>query len=142
MKRIVKITIKGSSGFCSVDEAYSDKLTITSTSIAYEYVPEVETELNQKRKWSYNTNSPIFALAFENIAKMMPEILFSREILMAVDLVTTDFSVTYEDRTKDCTTYCCPGDNFYDLFKLIKALVPETEYIPAVLLTSDDYEED
>ena len=48
MNRIVKITIKGSSGYCPIDEAYKDKLTITSSSISYEYTPEIESEINKK----------------------------------------------------------------------------------------------
>ena len=32
-----KIVIKSTSGFCPVDYAYNDKLTITANSIAYEY---------------------------------------------------------------------------------------------------------
>jgi hypothetical protein len=38
--------------------------------------------------------------------------------------------------------YFCPSEFFRDYFKLIKKLVPETEYTPAVLLTEDDFEED
>ena len=142
MKRIVKITIKGSSGYCPIDEAYKDKLTITSSSISYEYTPEIESEINQKRKWSYRTDSPIFATTFEKISSMMPPILYSDEILMAKDSGSIYFSVTYEDKTKDCRKYWCTGDNFFDLFKMIKNLVPAPEFIPAVLLTNDDYSED
>ena len=34
-----KIVIKSTSGFCPVEYAYNDKLTITANSIAYEYKP-------------------------------------------------------------------------------------------------------
>ena len=37
-----KIVIKSTSGFCPVDYAYSDKLTIMPNSIAYEYKPYLE----------------------------------------------------------------------------------------------------
>ena len=36
---IVRITIKGESGYGPVDEAFSDKVTITDSSIKYEYKP-------------------------------------------------------------------------------------------------------
>ena len=142
MKKIVRVIIKGAPGYCTVDEAYKDKVTITSSSIAYEYIPETETEINPKRKWYYKTNSPLFAITFDKICKMMPEILYNDEILMATDLGPISFTVTYEDKTRDHTSYWCHGDNFYDLFKLIKQLVPDTEYVPAVLLTSDDYNDE
>lgn len=50
MAEITRIVIKGSSGYCCVDEAFNDKVTITEESISYEYVPYVESEINPKRK--------------------------------------------------------------------------------------------
>ncbi|MBQ8003902.1 MAG: hypothetical protein IJ299_02290 [Oscillospiraceae bacterium] len=138
MKEIIRVIIKGASGYCSVDEAYTDKVAITSSSIAYEYIPEIESEINPKRKWTYKTNSPLFAHVFEAICKMMPEVLFADNIAECTDVGMFDFTVTYEDKTKKNVCYWCMGEEFEDLFKLIKQLVPDTEYVPAVLLTSDD----
>ena len=55
---IVRIVIKGSSGYCPSDEAFTDKVTITETSIKYEYKPHPcsESETNIPRKWSYNVD--------------------------------------------------------------------------------------
>ena len=39
MPDINRIVIKGSSGYCCVDEAFNDKVTITEDSISYEYIP-------------------------------------------------------------------------------------------------------
>ena len=39
MAKIARVLIKGTSGFCSVYEAYSDKVTVTPDSISYEYKP-------------------------------------------------------------------------------------------------------
>lgn len=58
----MKIVIKGTSGYCCIEKAYNDKITITPESIAYEHVPAVESEINPKRKWRYKTNSPIFKM--------------------------------------------------------------------------------
>lgn len=38
MKYIVRIVIKGASGYCPADEAYNDKVTITPGSISYEFL--------------------------------------------------------------------------------------------------------
>ena len=46
MVDIIRIVIKGSSGYCCYDEAYNDKVTITDDSISYEYIPVVESEIN------------------------------------------------------------------------------------------------
>ena len=72
-----KIVIKSTSGFCPVDYAYNDKLTITANSIAYEYKPYLESDnsLNVRRKWSYKTTNSIFSSAFEKIAVAVDEIL-------------------------------------------------------------------
>ena len=46
MADIIRIIIKGGSGYGPVDEAYSDKVTIDLDSIRYEYEPVVESEIN------------------------------------------------------------------------------------------------
>lgn len=48
----------------------------------------------------------------------------------------------YSDKTKFKKIYRVSGDNFEELFKIIKSLVLECEYTPAVLMTSEDYEEE
>lgn len=63
MIEISKIVIKGASEYCCADEAYSDKVTVTEESIAYEYHPMFETEINPSRKWSYKTNSSVLKKA-------------------------------------------------------------------------------
>ena len=52
MADIVRIIIKGASGYGPVDEAYEDKIVITSSSISYEYKPHPES--NSKRKFTGN----------------------------------------------------------------------------------------
>ena len=59
MADIIRISIKGESGYGPVDEAYSDKVTIDRGSIRYEYEPVIESDINAPRKWSYKTTSPI-----------------------------------------------------------------------------------
>ena len=78
-----KIVIKSTSGFCPVDYAYNDKLTITANSIAYEYKPYLESDnsLNVCRKWSYKTTNSIFSLAFEKIAMAVVVLLRDHDIV-------------------------------------------------------------
>lgn len=142
MVDIIRIVIKGSSGYCCYDEAYNDKVTITEDSISYEYIPAVESEINPKRKWMYKTNSPLFKNKFEEIRSMLPGILEKENELFCTDIGGIEFIITYSDKTKVKEIYWVPGDYFSDLFSLIKGIIPETEYTPAVLLTSDDYDEE
>ena len=48
-KDIIRVVIKGSSGYGPVDEAFNDKVTITRDSIRYEYTPYLASETNPVR---------------------------------------------------------------------------------------------
>ncbi len=140
MNDVIRIVLKGSSGYCCVDEAYEDKITITPSSISYEYKPVIATELNIARKWSYRTTSPVFSAVYEKVRKMMPDILDPGEVCHCTDVGGIEFIVTYSDKSKRSQLYFCDSDNFIECFRLIKQMVPTCEYVPAVLLTSDDFE--
>lgn len=142
MADIIRIVMKGSSGYCCVDEAFNDKVTITPESISYEYVPYMETEVNPKRKWSYKTNNPIFKMKYGDIVRMIPGIIEKGVEEFCTDIGGIEFNITYSDKSKFKETYWVPGDYFEELFLAIKSLVPESEYTPAVLLTSEDYEDE
>ena len=140
---IIRIVVKGASGYGSVDEAYEDKVTLTPTSISYEYKPHpyAQSETNIHKKWSYTTNSPLFRELFEAIAAKVPDYLYNDdEVLMALDIGPIDIVVTFEDKHKESLHLFCPSEYFADLFRLIKQMVPGCEDIPAVLLTQEDYE--
>lgn len=141
---IIKIVIKGASGYGPVDEAYEDKITLTDSSISYEYKPHqlAQSETNVYRKWSYKTTSPVFKQIFDEVAAKTPYYLYNDEILFATDIGPTDIIVTFEDKHKESVGYCCPSEFFREYFNLIKKLVPEVECTPAVLITADDFEED
>ncbi|MCR5303280.1 MAG: hypothetical protein K6E33_01855 [Lachnospiraceae bacterium] len=143
-KNIKRIVIKGALGYGSVDEDYKDKVTITDSSIEYEYVPNPNSNLetNIYRKWSYKTTSPLFKVLFEKIADMTPYFLYNDEILMATDIGPTEIIATFEDKHRESVNYFCPGEFFADYFRLIKQMVPPCEYTPVVLLTEEDYEDE
>ena len=142
MPDIIRIVIKGSSGYCCVDEAFNDKVIITEDSISYEYIPYVESEINHKRKWNYKTNSKIFKLNYCEITKKADEVIRRNIEEVWTDIGDIEFNITFSDKTKFNKTYWVMGDEFKDLFSAIKSIVAETEYTPVVLLTSDDYDEE
>lgn len=141
MIEISKIVIKGSSGWCPVDEAYDDKVTVTVESIAYEYHPKVETEINPSSKWSYKTTSPIFKRLYADLIEAMPAIVNHETDQFCTDIGGIEFILTYSDKTKFQQTFFLPGDEFKDCFRIIKHMVPECEYVPAVLITEEDYKD-
>ena len=58
------------------------------------------------------------------------------------DIGGIEFNITYVDKTKFKITYWVSRDELKGLFRVIKSIVPETEYTPVVLLTSDDFDDE
>ena len=138
MNEIIKVVIKGASGFCCEDEAYHDRLIITPDGLNYEYIPLVESEINPKRKWKYSTTSPVYREMYRRIAEMIPGIIQSKTVEECTDIGGIEFQITYADKSIVKKLYWVSGDCFADLFNLIKNIVPKCEYTPVVLLTSED----
>ena len=136
--------IKSASGYGPIDDAYEDKITLTDSSISYEYTPHPlsQSELNVYRKWSYKTDNPLFKSIFKEIAAKTPEYLYNDEILFACDIGPTIITVTFEDKHKETVNYFSPSELFYEYFELIKKLVPSCEDVPEVLKTKEDFEEE
>lgn len=114
-----KIVIKSTSGFCPVDYAYSDKLTITPNSIAYEYKPYLENDnsLNVYRKWSYKTTNSIFSLAFAKIAVAVDEILKrDQEAKQGV----LDYAEMLEKYVYQCVMGACAENSIYEINEMLK----------------------
>lgn len=142
MVDIIKIVIKGASGYCCSDEAYNDKVTITPASISYEYIPVKESEINPKRKWSYKTNSPKFQTWYSDVVAMILGYFEEENTHFCTDIGGIEFILTYSDKAKFKKICWVPGDDFKELFAAIKVMVPEGENTPVVLMTSKDYEDE
>ena len=138
MKEIIKICIKGESGYGCIEDAYHDRLDIVPDGISYEYLPAVESEINPKRKWKYTTNSPMYGKLYKKIAEMVTEIINAEITEKCTDIGGIEFQITYADKSKVKKVYWVSGDCFAELFELIKQIVPECEYTSAGLLRSVD----
>lgn len=138
LQAIIRIVIKGSSGYCPYDLAYDDKVTVTCESIQYLYKPLCISEEHQPRKWSYRTNRPDFGEMWDELCAMIPVIL-EQEVEMVLDGGEVTFIVTYEDKLKITKTFWSPsGDPFTACFRLIKKMIPGGEKVPEVLWTEDE----
>ena len=135
MPEVVRILIKGTSGYCSIVNAYSDKVTITPNSISYEYKPYEEMDANRPVKWSYRTSNPAFQELFEKVA----DILTWEEEYFVTDIGSTTFVVTYDDKTRVQKDLLLFRDDFAECFALVKKMVPGLEAVPAVLRTAEDH---
>ncbi|MGO5337813.1 hypothetical protein ACTQZS_13605 [Bilifractor sp. LCP19S3_H10] len=141
LMKIIRITIKGSSGYCPVDIAFQDRISLTPHSIEYTYKPYYQSEMNRPRKWFYKTDSPIFAALYHQVETLLPRYLDSDEKLMYKDLGITEIIVTYEDKSRRTESWCCPSVWFSELFAVIKKMVPACEDVPEVLVTNENEEE-
>ena len=141
-KEIKRITIKGSSGYCSYEYVYEDKLTITPDSISYEFVPALNSHIRKPRKWTYKTDNPEFRENFTAIAAGVKEALVNDTIAFCTDVGGIEFIVSYDDRTRDRRQFWCTAEDFKELFALIKRLVPAIEEVPETLKTNEDYEDE
>ena len=148
MLSVTKIVIKISPNFFEEPKFNCNKVTITESSIDYEYVSVIEkTQIDYQeesefetveKKWSYKTNSPIFKSIYDEIVQMVPDIV-ERNPAFCTDIGGMKFIITYSDNSKIERIFFTNRDYFKDWFSIIKKLVPTTEQIPDVLLTSDDY---
>ncbi len=138
-----RIVIRSTSGFCPVEYAYSDKLTLTANSIAYEYKPYLENDnlLNVYKKWSYKTTNSILSLAFEKIAMAVDKILNRDQGAMYCDCGNIDFIVTYDDGNKVAREFGAPANEFAECFKIIMEIIPATEDVPEAIRIIEDEDE-
>lgn len=127
MDAITRIVVKESSGYCSLTDAYHDKLVINPAGISYEYQPEVVSEQNTERKWSYRTDSRYYKQLYNELQGMMPPILNPTEEVECVDAGCVEFIVTYSDKTKAIKRYLCSGYEFKAFFDVVRKVVPLCE---------------
>jgi hypothetical protein len=81
-------------------------------------------------------------MKYDDFAGMIPGIIEKGVEEFSTDIGRIEFISTYSDKSKFKETYWVPGDYFKELFMAIKSLAPESEYTAAVLLTSEDYEDE
>lgn len=138
MPTMSRIVIKGESGFCSVDEAFTDMVVITPDWISYKYKPRKISEHNLPMSWAYQPSGLGYRALFDEVAEKVAGILELDDEEFVTDIGSTTFAVAYPNGTKKHRVFCLPGDDFAECFALVKKMVPSEEAIPRVLITSDN----
>lgn len=134
MKKIVKLIIRGASGYGPGDEAYNDKLTVDAGSISYELKPVIESAAYPVRRWSYKTNSQSYLEKYNQLCSCIPSTIAEiPEEAFCTDIGGIDFSFTFEDGSKEKKNFWLPGSYFQDAFNIIKSMIPPCEEMPSVL---------
>lgn len=138
---ITKIVVKGTSGYGPADMAFKDKVTVTESSIAYDYTPIFPSDKHIAQKWIYRTDSPIFRKLYYDAVSTIPAVLEIEEPLVC-DISGTEFVISYDDGSKVKKEYWLPSDMFDETFCILKKLIPSCEQIPEVLKTGEDFDDD
>lgn len=81
-------------------------------------------------------------MKYDTLAALMPGVTERTTDEFCMDIGGIEFVLIYSDKKKVHETFWVPSDYFESQFKVIKAMVPECEYMPAVLLTSENFEEE
>lgn len=153
MSKIVKVVIKGTSGYCSIDDAYEEKITITSSKIKYHYLPELLKNRDRCDIEAFSSVMPEIKFStyygpnfiqrqFEEIADLALATLNRNDIEECCDIGGTEITVFYDNGTKMSNTYYTFRYSFCTLLEAVKRLFKVTGLIPEMLKTEDmDIEE-
>lgn len=135
---LIKIIIKGASGWGPSELAYQDKLIIKSDGISYERKPMEETKSNPYVKWSYKTNSVRYQHVFQALGEQLLKFENLKDMFVT-DVTPNQITFFFENQGFRFVTY------FYDgveqFVELVRLMIPETEDIPYCLHCSADDDE-
>lgn len=132
-KEISKITIKTTSGYCPIDYVYEDKMIITNDSLSYVCRPRYLDSRFMPIKWSYKSNSSEYKSWFNDVVKTFENSVSNVSERIIFDVGEIKFTVLYEDGEKISYKYSFTNE-FNDLLKQIKKMVPEVESKPMMLM--------
>ena len=140
MSEIKRISISSSSGYGAVDDAYSEKLSLTPESMRYEYQPILESDYNPSQKWSYRTTSSKFEQLFRVAAENAEKIVNWDDDIIALDVGCISFTLTYADGEKIKREFWAPEDSevFGDCFFIIRQMIPPCENLPVFLALDNE----
>jgi len=137
-KDVVKIVVKGESGYGTLSDAYHGVLTITPNGTSYKYTPEEEREDNKPFEWSYKAKGEGYTKAYEDIVRNLNVILRPKDIPSACDVGELKIIVTYADKTKETRSYFATADSFPEFFNAIRSVIPFYEGTPFFAILYDD----
>jgi hypothetical protein len=140
MAAIERILIRSESGYCFVNYAYKDKLTIDRNSIRYGFKPYDES-LHDPHQWSYRTDSNAFANLFDELCAGIANLLEYEQWVVVRDGGSITFEVVYEDGSRIQKEFTAENDKLTQCLSTVEHLIPGCENSPQLLTwLSDDNE--
>ncbi len=141
MKHIKRITLRSGSGYCCIEDAYTDRLTVTAGSVRYEYVP-YSAEFADKWGWSYRSTASTFRELFGELEKTVPGLLADDEECLICDGGMTELIVTYEDGTRAKKDITHRPTGYDTLIAILRRMIPlQNSAMPMILREYDEEEE-
>ena len=99
-----------------------------------------ESEINFARKWSYETNNPVFQKLYQDLTVAVEAVINYEETDICCDIGGTSFEIKYADKTEKSKDFFRPGSDFRDCYAILQQMVPLCEYSPRLILTEEQYE--
>ena len=119
-KNIIKIIID-----CHPLYDYGSILTITNTSISYEY----KGSCAELSNWSYNATSKKFGFVFGNICELVEKL--SIPVPNNIPVTIYEFSIIFDDNNKSTINTITNHDILDKLLNEIHKLIPEVDGVPS-----------
>ena len=121
---ITRITIKSESAYGPIEKSYKDRLTITRSSVRYEYEPLKPTNRNQPQKWTATNPSAQFGSMFRNLCEEVQNIFDSVPYEYASgDHDITTFTIMYDNGEKEERRFSLPDETFTVCFTIVDQMV-------------------
>ncbi len=144
MGNITGIAIKTSSGMGWTRDAFHDALIIQKDYMQYEYKPDIESEYNYSRSWTYKSSDAFMREVFRGLADCVFEIINWKVDIKGVDTGQVVFEIQFDDNTELRLEFWASRDCFEECFRAIKryiSLIPFIEKQKTALYNFDDEEE-
>ena len=120
---ITRITIHSESAYGPVDRAYKDRLTVTRSSVRYEYEPLKATSSHQPEKWTVTSRDPRFEQMFRNLCGEVRQLMERADDYEGGNHDTTTFVLMYDNGEKEERTMSLPDETFTVCFTIVDQMV-------------------
>ena len=133
MAEITRITVTKNPGYGCSSNFFQESMTITANSIEYKLVPHMHNKLDVERHWYYKSNKPLVRDIIKEAFDELGKIVRMDEEEMCYDIGSTEFIITYSDKTKIQKVFWRPATDFRRGFIALRDLVPHLEDVPYFL---------
>ena len=133
MAEITRVTVTKDSGYGCSSNFFQESMTITANSIEYKLVPHMHNKLDVERHWYYKSNKPLVRDIIKEAFDELGKIVRMDEEEMCYDIGSTEFIITYSDKTTIQKVLWRSVTDFRRGFIALRDLVPHLEDVPYFL---------